>query len=196
MYPYNHKMGQKIQTDVSGEELDRSFLAHFQVAADDAVAPDNVGVHAAVDLGAEVQDIDTEITDPAVPRSLVVKGNASGIAGDVVINGTNFAGEEITETIALSGADAVAGSKAFKTVININLPAKTNAEGDTVSIGLGAKWGLPYMLSHDVVISAYLGNAREATVPTVAVSSTAIESNTISLNSALNGSVVDAYLMV
>lgn len=189
-------MGQKIQSDVDGEAVDRCFVAHFQVAEGDAPAPDNDGVHEAVDLGAEAQDVNSGITNPAVPRSLVVKGNASGIAGDVVITGTNYAEEEITETIALSGADAVAGSKAFKTVTNINLPAKSNDTGDSVSVGLGAKLGLPYLLSHDVVISAHLDNVREGTAPTVVVSSSAIESNTISLNSALDGSVVDAYLMV
>jgi hypothetical protein len=45
-------------------------------------------------------------------------------------------------------------------------------------------------------LAAYLNNVKEGTAPTVAVSATAVESNTIDLNSVLNGSVVDAYLMV
>jgi hypothetical protein len=125
-----------------------------------------------------------------------VKGNASGITGDVVITGTNYADEEITETIALSGATAVIGNKAFKTVSQIDLPVQTNESGDTVSIGYGEKIGLPYLLSHNTVLAAYLDNAKEATAPTVTVSASDIESNTIDLNSALASKVVDVYLIV
>ncbi|MFX8824862.1 hypothetical protein ABTM64_20130, partial [Acinetobacter baumannii] len=39
------------------------------------------------------------ITQPDVPRNLTVTGNASTVAGNVVITGTNQAGETITETI-------------------------------------------------------------------------------------------------
>lgn len=92
-------------------------------------------VHAAVTLGADAQDVTTGITNPDFPRTVTVKGNASGIAGNVVITGTNAAGDEITDTIALNGASEVEGVKAFATVTNINLPAKTNVSGDTVSVG-------------------------------------------------------------
>ena len=42
----------------------------------------------------------------------------------------------------------------------------------------------------------FLGDTREATEPTVTVSATDIESNTVDLNSALDGTVVDSYLIV
>lgn len=100
-------------------------------------------VHAAVTLGAAAQDVTTAITNPDFPRIVTVKGNASGITGDVVITGTDINGNAITDTIALSGASEVLGVKAFKTVTNINLPAKTNGSGDTVSIGVGNKIGFP-----------------------------------------------------
>mgnify|MGYP001298806143 CR=1 FL=1 len=195
-YPYNPGMGQEMQTDVEGVNVDRAFLAHFQVSAANAVATSNTGVHAAVTLTAAAQDVATAITNPAVPRNLIVKGNAAGITGNVVITGTNYADAAISETIALSGASAVEGNKAFKTVTNINLPAKTNESGDTVSVGWGDKLGLPYKLAHNTVLVAFLGNTKEGTAPTVAVSSSAVESNTVDLNSALNGSLVDVYLLV
>ena len=56
--------------------------------------------------------------------------------------------------------------------------------------------GLPYKLAHNTVLEAYLNNAKEAVAPTVAVSATALESNTVDLNSALNGKAVDVYLFV
>ena len=99
----------------------------MSVAAAAAVAASNTGVHAAVNLGAAAQDITAGITSPAVPRSLIVKGSVSGVAGDVVILGTNVDGDEIEETVALNGATAAEGSKAFKTVTNIHLPAETHA---------------------------------------------------------------------
>jgi hypothetical protein len=66
---------------------------------------------------------------------------------------------------------------------------------DTVSIGWGDKLGLPIKLPRDTVLRTFLNNSLESTAPTVATSATAIESNTIDLNSALNGSAVDVYLI-
>lgn len=195
MYPFNHKKGQKIQTD-TGVAVDRAFLAHFQVADTKATVASNVNVHAAIALAAAGADVTTAITNPSVPRNIIVKGNAAGIAGDVVITGTNYADEEITETLALNGATAVLGAKAFKTVTKITLPAETHEGTDTVSVGTGEVLGLPYLLSHNTVLSTYKDNILEGTAPTVTVSTTAIESNTIDLNSALNSKVVDVYLIV
>jgi hypothetical protein len=67
---------------------------------------------------------------------------------------------------------------------------------DKVSVGFNDIMGLPFKLSHNTVLAAYLGNTKEATPPTVIVSSTVLESNTIVLNSALNGTIVDIYLIV
>lgn len=194
MYPYNFKRGQTIQTDAGGVVADRAFIAHFHIAAADAVAIKTAGVHAAVTLGAAAQDVTTAITNPAVPRGIVVKGNAAGIAGNVVITGTNYADEEITETIALDGDTYSAGDKAFKTVTKINLPAKTNGSGDTVSVGWGDSLGLPYKLAHNTVIKAFRGGVvSDADVST---SVTAIESNTIETDSPPNGTDIDVYLIV
>lgn len=197
MNPYNQKLGiQKLCTDVQGISCLRGFIALFQVAEEDAVASNETGIHAAVALTNAAQEVKTNITNPAVPRNILIKGNAAGIAGDVTINGTNYDGEVISETIALNGSTAVEGAKAFKTVTKIDLPAETHAGTDTVSIGWGDKIGLPFKLSLNTVQAAYLNNTKEGTAPIVAVSATAIESNTIDLNSALNGKQVDVYLIV
>lgn len=201
MYPYNHKMGQTIQTDVDGVELDRGFLAHFQVAAAAAVLGTAAAAHAAVNGALTPVVVTTGFTNPAVPRN--VTATAGGTAGDikavqVVIEGTNYADEVITETLpafTVDTAGTVTGSKAFKTITKVTIPAMDGA-GATVSIGFGSKLGLPYKLTHNTVQAAFLDNAKEGTAPTVAVSPTAIESNTITLNSALSGKVVDAYLIV
>ena len=195
MYPYNRKRGQTIQTDVDGVAVDRAFPAHIQIPATQAVAASNVGVLAATALTAEAQAIIVGIANPAVPRNIIIKGNAAGIAGNVVITGTNYAGKAITETIALNGATAVLGVKAFATVTKVDLPVETHAGTDTVSVGFGDVLGLPFLLAHNTVRAAYLDNVLEAVAPTVTMSATAIESNTIDLNTALNGKVVDIYLI-
>jgi len=201
MYPYNHKMGQRIQTDADGVALDRSFLAHFQVAAADAVLGTAAAAHAAITCALTPVVTTTGFTNPAAPRN--VTATAGGTAGDikavqVVIEGTNYAGEAISETLPVFTVDTagiVTGSKAFKTITKVTIPAMDGA-GATVSVGFGAKLGLPYKLTHNTVLHAFLDNAREGTAPTVAVSATVLESNTITLNSALNAKVVDAYLIV
>jgi hypothetical protein len=145
--------------------------------------------------------VTTGITNPAVPRNITA--TAGGTAGDikavqVVVEGTNYADEAISETLPIftvNTAGSVEGSKAFKTVTKITIPAH-DGTGATTAIGFGDKLGLPYKLAHNTVLAAYLNNVKESTAPTVAVSATAVESNTIDLNSALNSSVVDAYLMV
>ena len=112
----------------------------------------------------------------------------------MVVVGTNVADEVITETISLNGSTLVQGNKAFKTVTKVTLP-NLDSPDDAARVGWGDKIGLPYKLPHNTVLHAHLNNVRESSV-TVVTSSTAVESNTIDLNSALNGNDVDVYLVV
>jgi hypothetical protein len=308
MYPFNHKRGQRIQTSAAGVAVDRAFLAHIRVA--DAAAASANGILAATNLGTAVQAISAGINRPAVPRGLSIVANVAGVTGNVVIAGKNYAGESITETIALNAATPVLGDKAFAEVTGITLPAQVHtpvaqvetatAAGtvttagdatvtvtsalfgadevvavpvalsdtanaialairtalaanvviaehftvsgatnkailtakvpaandatlniaiidgtsvgvttaassadttagvtpDTVSVGWSDKLGLPYLLAHNTVLAAYHDNTLEATAATVTVSATALESNTIDLNTALNAKAVDVYLVV
>ncbi|MFX8542932.1 hypothetical protein ABTM06_19600, partial [Acinetobacter baumannii] len=79
---------------------------------------------------------------------------------------------------------------AFATVTSITLPAYASAGTERIRVGTGAKLGLPFSNSRDGIIHAHLAGVREATRPTVTFSATARELNTITLNSALNGSAV------
>jgi hypothetical protein len=152
-------------------------------------------VHAAVvDTGVQ-QVVTTGITNPDVPRNITA--TAGGTAADVkaiqvIIAGTNAEGVAITETLpafTVNTTGTVVGSKAFKTVTSITIPAH-DGTGATTAIGTGSKLGLSERLSRNSVTAAYLNDAKEGTAPTVATSSTAVESNTVSLNSALDGSAV------
>jgi hypothetical protein len=303
------RVGLRVKSDASGVACDLAHLIHYEVAAADAVAASANGVKVA-NMAAAAQDITAGIVNPATPRALSIAGNVSGITGNVVITGTNYAGETISETIALNGTSTVHGSKAFKTITNIHLPARVHTEVaqvetatvvgtitaagnatvtvtaagldggakaidvavalddnanaiatkiraaltadadisalfmvsgagalvtltaktpaaddatlniavadntstgitedatsdaiaagvpyDIVSVGWNDKLGIPFKLEHNTVLNAFLGNVLEGTAPTVTTSTSAMESNTVDLNSALNGSAVDIYLI-
>lgn len=193
-FPKKKSLGRTVQTDVDG--VTGSELLPAEIALGSPAAPSATAVHAAITLSnGAAQDITTGITNPDVPRNVTIKGNAANEAGDVVITGTNRNGDVITETIALNEANEVVGNKAFKTVTNIHVPARTTA-GDTVSIGRGAKIGLPFFASVNRVLRAFLAGVVEGTAPTVAVDADEIEKNTVALNSTLNGTavVIDALI--
>lgn len=201
-YPFNPHLGQVMQTGVAGVTVDRAFLAHFQASAANAVAADTDGVHAAVACsGTEKTEITTGFTQPGCPKNITA--TAGGTAGDikavkVKVTGTNYLDEVITEELdafTVDTAGTVTGDKAFKTVAKVEIPAM-DGSGATVSIGFGEKLGLPFKLAHNTVLVAYHDNTLEATAPTVTVSATKIEDNTVDFNTALDGKVVDAYLIV
>jgi hypothetical protein len=111
------------------------------------VVGDNVRTLAATLLIQTVtKTVTTGIVNPDFPRNLVVKGNDANVTGNVVINGTDALDAVLTETIALSGASAVVGTKAFKTVTSIVLPPYAVAGTETVSVGVGVKIGFPVRL--------------------------------------------------
>lgn len=157
-------------------------------------------VHAAVTDNGATQNITTAITNPDVPRNLTVTsgGTASDIkAIKVTVTGTNSNGDVISEEIGPfteNSGTTVEGSKAFATVTKISIP-KHDGEGATTATGYGNKLGLGLKLSRNTVIAAFLNGVREGTAPTVAVSSSAVESNTVKLstNPSETAILVDFY---
>ena len=151
------------------------------------------------DTGAAVT-LTAGITNPPTPRNITA--TAGGTVGDikviaVVVHGTNAEGAVISETLPVFTVDTagtVVGNKAFATVTSVVIPAHEGT-GATTSIGTGAKLGLGAHLGRNTVVAAYLDGVKEGTAPTVAVSATALESNTVELNSALDAGpvIVDFY---
>lgn len=152
-------------------------------------------VHAAVTDTAVQVVVTTAITNPDYPRN--VTATAGGTSTDikaiqVIVAGTDIDGNAISETLpafTVNTAGIVTGSKAFKTVTSITIPAH-DGTGATTAIGTGAKLGLPIKMHRNGVIRTHFGGVVEATAATVAFSSTALESNTATLNSTLDASQV------
>lgn len=164
-------------------------------AAGAPAVADTDGILAAVtDTGVQ-QVITSGLNQPEVPRNITA--TAGGTAGDikaiqVIVAGTNAEDQPITETLpafTVNTAGTVSGSKAFKTVTSVTIPAH-DGTGATTAIGFGDVLGIGHRLARNTVIAAYLNNTLEGTAPTVAVSATVLESNTADLNSALNSTPV------
>jgi len=197
LYPYNRGMGQRISCDVDDLAFDRGFIAH--VVIDAPTSGDTAGVLALTALTTAALTIaagstTNPITNPDVPRVLQIDSDSTASAGNVVINGLDFNGDVIADTIALSGTNTVAGVKAFKSVSSIVLPVKIGSE--TVSVGISEKLGLPYMLTHNTVLKTFFNMVEESTAPAVVVDDNELCKNTIDLASALDGSKVDIFLIV
>lgn len=163
-------------------------------------AASTTAIHAAVTDTGSQQVVTTGITQPDVPRN--VTATAGGTSGDikaiqVIIAGTDINDQAITETLPAFTADStgtVTGTKAFKTITSITIPAH-DGTGATTAIGTGSKLGLNTTLSRNTVIAAYLNGVKEGTAPTVAFDSSNVSGNTATLNSSLNGNavIVDFY---
>jgi hypothetical protein len=157
-------------------------------------------VHAAhTDTGSQVV-LTTGITDPAVSR--VLTATAGGTATDikaiqVVVAGTNIWGQAITETLpafTVNTAGTVTGAKAFKTVTSITIPAHDGTAA-TTAVGTGPALGLPVTLPRKSFINLWHTGAVD-TIAASTVSATAVESNTVTTTTALNGTgeiVLDYY---
>ncbi len=200
MAPYKHNFGQTITTDIEDAAVDRAFIAHLHIPATAAIAMSNTAVLALTKLEAgDGQDDDgtrkitTGITSPAYPRNLKVVSDTELITSTVKIHGTDMAGEDIDEEITLDGTTPRVGTKVFKTVTAIDLPA---AEGEKkVSVGVDNTLGFPYNQPHITVLNTFLNDAKETTPPTISFNSD-WALNTIKLNSALAGTNVDVYFIV
>lgn len=144
-------------------------------------AAGNTDIHAAITLPSTgVTVVTTAITNPDVPRTIRIKGNAAGITGNVVIEGTDIMDQAITDTIAAVDDTAVDGVKAFKTVTKITVPARTQS-GDTISIGNGPSLGLDcYCDAYS--FSGYAGSSSYAN------DATDISKNVVTPSASLDGS--------
>jgi hypothetical protein len=173
-----------------GQLLPGSPQQLYSHALGSPAAASATAVHAAVAPGT----ITTGITNPDVPRNVTATpvGTAGNVlAVQVAVTGTDINGNAQAETLPAFTAGAltaVVGSKAFKTVTKIVIPAA--GTGITVSVGTGSKLGLPRRINHDSILNVSFNGVTEATRPTVNAAN-----GTVTLNSALNGSavIVDAY---
>jgi hypothetical protein len=190
-----------VDTDVDGETAARAYGVRVDWTAAQAATAAVNSIHAAAACSAtETQSVTTGITQPSCARN--VTATTSGTSGDVkAVSVTIYgarAGVDISEVLTaftVNTNETVTGNKAFDAIYSYSVPAM-DGTGCSVAIGVGDKLGLPIKMSRNTLQSTYLADALEGTAATVAVSITALESNTIDLNSALNGTAVKAYFLL
>ena len=128
--PYNPFLGQIIKTGADGQ-TDRGFIAHYVLPAAGAIAADDDYLVTAKATTAAVQNLDVGdfANELATPKVLSVKSVTVGQPGNVVITGTNQAGEAQIETIAIDDNGTKNGTLVFATVDAIQLPAAVYQTG-------------------------------------------------------------------
>jgi hypothetical protein len=182
---------QVIQADVSG-----SAGNSIAVSASDASL---VWGTATLEGGVDgTTTVTTAITNPDIPRNLIVKpgGTAADVkaSSEIVITGTNVEGKTITETFTTVENDvtALVGSKAFKTVTSIVIPGQ-DGTGATFSVGIGNKLGIGLRNLSSMPIKIYTkaadGTEAIEDASASALSSSAVESNTVTPTTAPDGAV-------
>lgn len=199
LYPERPSAGQTLQTDVTGLTVDKGFLAHVNM--DNVLAADDDRyVAAATDMKVGAYTLANTTPGDGHAHNVIVTHTATAgtdTLGTITVAGTNIADEAISEEITPLDGTVAAGAKAFASITSITGAGwVVNAGADKIKIGFGDVIGLPYLGSTNSVLFAALGGTREGTAPTVVRDADEIEKNTIDLNSALNGTDVDIWLIV
>lgn len=173
--------------------LSVSFVAtdlRRPAAAGVAVIPATTGNSGAIVTASAAVTLDT-------PRNLVITpgGTTADVAASsVTITGTNVEGKVITEDFAFA-ANAVAattGNKAFKTVTGISIPIQ-DGDAATFAVTTGAKLGIGLRNIASMPARVFTRTAAgveglEAPGAT-AYSTSAVESNTVTTTTSMDGTV-------
>jgi hypothetical protein len=138
--------------------------------------------------------ISTFVAQPDVTRALqfTIGGTAADIGTcTATVSGTDYLNDPISEEFSVTAntAETLQGSKAFKTVTSISLPAacEDSPYGATWSVGYSEKIGLKRCMSGNHYIFSTVAGAYEATRGTIAYDASNVEGNTIDFNGTMNG---------
>lgn len=182
-----------LSSDAYGAKVAEMKIGHFNIPAASVVAADADGILDGKALGAAGLAITTFLAQPPVAMTLTCVCSAAQ-AGKATIYGHDIAGEEISEEVTLDGATPVATLKAFAEVTKVVLPIKAGTE--TIDVGWGTGFGLPYKLVADELVILKLFNSA-ADSGTVTVHATDLAKNVFALNGTADGAkAIDLYMVV
>ena len=153
----------QLSSDAYGATVDEIKVGHFNIPAAKVVAPDADGILDGTAFPAAAGTVTTFLAQP--PTAMTLTAVASGTqTGKVTIHGFDIGGNKISEELTMVSDTPVAGVKAFAEVTAIDLPIKVGSE--TIDVGWGAKFGLPYKLAADelVIVKLFNGAADAGTV--------------------------------
>lgn len=140
-----------------------------------ALDADGILVDTAIDA-TDPTIVTTFVAQPDIARGLTFTPSASADAGNILVEGTDIAGNVITESIATSTTNAVVSVYAYKTVTKITFPKDDNATlvWDT---GWGDKLGIPLKGATKPLALEYDDGVLQTTVGTLTVDATTLAKN-------------------
>lgn len=168
-------------------------VAHYNIPAEKVIASSANGLLKTKALGAAGLVVDTFLTEMPYAMNLIMvcSGTQKGVA---TAYGKDMNGEAISEAFTLTDDASVVGALAFAKLEKVVLPIKVGSE--TISIGWGVKFGLPYKLTTLSQVIAKLFN-KTADEGTVTVDSEVLAKNVLALNGTADGKKdIDMYILV
>lgn len=188
-----------FQKHAFGSEFDKQICKMafgYTHTLKNVAATSNTAVLAATATATTAQTVTTGITNPDVPRNLVVKpgGTAADLgSGTVVVHGTNWEGAAISEEFGLTdgATTAITGNKAFKTVTSVVIPI-CDGTGATISVGVGNKLGIKHRVYTSnttvKVVKDVAGTRTLDTTPTLVADEYYLEENVVTPATVPDGS--------
>lgn len=168
-------------------------VGHYNIPAAKVVAADADGILKTEALGTAAKTVTTFLAQPPCAMTLTCVCSATQ-TGKATIYGHDIGGNEITEEVTLNSATPVLTVKAFADVTKVVLPIKAGTE--TITIGWGTGFGLPYKLSFatQVIIKLFNGAADSGTVT---ANATDLAKNVLALNGTADGTkAIDLFMVV
>lgn len=197
LYPLNKDVTSYVKTDVGGANNIEGAISIQTIPVAETSDDDQIVNGASLNSSTALALDPTRsqyLDQPDVPRCILVTPSGT-VTTTIKLTGTDISGAAISEWANFSASStAVTTAKAFKTVDMIN--ATTTVGTVTVKIGTSDKLGLNSKLATNTVLLAALNDTKEATAPTVTVSSTSLATNTIDTNTAPGGKVTAVWFIV
>lgn len=182
-----------LRCEIPGVALDKIAIARYTIPAADVAAADADGILDGTAFPATAGYVSTFLAQPpcAMTLTLVASGTQTG---KVNIEGQDIAGNDIEEEVTMISATPVETTRAFAHIDRIKLPIKVASE--TIDIGWGAKFGLPYKLEYAAQVIAKLFNSA-ADTGTVTANSSDLAKNVFDPNGTPDGlKALEFYIMV
>lgn len=188
LFPLNASVAQRVQSDAA--PVARGFIAIYECV------PDTIDTDGILDGQAVSNSVTTTATailaQPTAPCTvtvLPVGTTASVPAGDVVVTGTDIAGNVISDalTFAANATEAVESVKAFASITSILFPIQ-DGTGITYDVGNGKKLGLPHRRANiSAIVKLFDGAADNGTET---VNATDLAKNLFNLDGTPDGTKV------
>lgn len=182
-----------LSSDAFDAKVDEMRVGHYNIPAEKVVAADADGILDGTAFGAAGLVVTTFAAQPPTAMTLTAVASATQ-TGKVTVHGLDIGGNKISEDFTMNSDTPVVGVKAFAQVTSVVLPVKVGTE--TIDLGWGGSFGLPYALAADELVLVKLFNGA-ADAGTVTVDATDLSKNVFAINGTPDGEkALDFYILL